>query len=117
MKRGQNIGIWIVVALLLYNLYVNNTIKTDVQQYENTIDNLQTKVEYTNNLNKQLDLKIDSIHRKIQTIDLDIVKVTTSIETIKKNTYEKANNVDEFTYADLQKFFTDRYNKKLNSTN
>ena len=116
MKRGQSVIIWILAALMVYNIFVNNKIRTNIQEYEDKIDNLQTKVDSVNTLNKELDMKINSLHTQMEIIDSDISNVQTNIKTIKRKTNEKVNSVDQFTYTELERFFSERYQKRLDST-
>lgn len=116
MKRGQSTVIWILAALMVYNIFINNKIKTNIEEYEGKITNLQTKVDSVNTLNKKLDSKINNLHSQIEIIDSDINNVQSNIRTIKNKTNEKINTVDNFTYNELEKFFTERYEKRLDST-
>lgn len=115
MKNTQNIIILILAGLILYNIFLNNTIKTNVQEYEDKIDLLQTKVDSVNSLNKELDSKINNLNNQITLIDTDIDNVQSNITTIKTKTNEKINSVDSFTYSDLEQFFADRYKERFNS--
>ena len=116
MKRGQSVVIWILAALMVYNIFLNNKIQTNIQEYEDKIDNLQTKVDSVNTLNKELDMKINSLHTQIEIIDSDISNVQTNIKSIKRKTNEKTNSVDKFTFTELEQFFAKRYEKRLDST-
>ena len=115
MKRGQSVIIWVLAALMVYNIFVNNKIRTNIQEYEDKIDNLQTKVDSVNTLNKELDMKINSLHTQIEIIDSDISNVQTNIRTIKFKTNEKVNSVDRFTFTELEQFFSERYERRLDS--
>jgi peptidoglycan hydrolase CwlO-like protein len=117
MKTGQTTILWILAALMVYNVFINNKIKTNIQEYEDKIDNLQTKVDSVNTLNKELDDKIDGLHEQIDIIDTDISKVETNITNIKNKTNEKINSVDKFTFTELEQFFTARYSQRLDSIN
>lgn len=116
MKKGQSVVIWILAALMVYNIFINNNIQTDIAGYEAKIENLQSKVDSTNALNKELDMKINSLHTQIEIIDSDISAVQSNIKTIKRKTNEKVNTVDRFTFVELEQFFADRYKERLDST-
>jgi peptidoglycan hydrolase CwlO-like protein len=116
MKKGQSTIIWILAALVVYNIFINNKIRTNIEEYESKIENLQTKVDSVNTLNKELDMKINSLHTQIEIIDSDISNVQTNIRTIKNKTNEKINSVDQFTFTELEQFFTARYGQRLDST-
>jgi len=113
MKKGQSVVIWILAALIVYNIFLNNKIQTNIQEYEDKIDNLQTKVDSVNNLNKELDMKINSLHTQMEIIDSDISNVQTNINVIKRKTNEKINSVDQFTFLELEQFFTARYSDQI----
>ena len=115
MKKGQSVIIWILTALMVYNIFINNKIRTNIQEYEDKIENLQTKVDSVNTLNKELDMKINSLHTQMEIIDSDISNVQTNIRTIKNKTNEKVNSVDQYTFTELEQFFTARYSQRLDS--
>jgi len=119
MKRGESVLIWILAALMVYNVFLNNQIKTDIKKYEGKIDSLQTKVDSVSILNKELDNKINSLHTQMEIIDSDISNVKTNISVIKRKTNEKINSVDQFTFLELEQFFSARYSdqiRRLDST-
>ena len=119
MKNGQSVIIWILAALMVYNVFINNKIRTNIKEYEDKIDNLKTKIDSVNTLNKELDNKINSLHTKMEIIDSDISNVKSNISVIKRRTNEQINSVDQFTFAELQQFFTARYSdqiRRLDST-
>lgn len=119
MKNGQSVIIWILAALMVYNIFLNNRIQTNIKEYEDKIDNLKTKIDSVNTLNKELDNKINSLHTKMEVIDLDISNVKSNISVIKRRTNEQVNSVDQFTFTELQQFFTARYSdqiRRLDST-
>ena len=84
MKKEQSVIIWILAALMVYNLFLNTKIRTNIQEYEDKIDNLQTKVDSVNLVNRQIDGKINSLHSQIEVIDSDISNVQASIKKIKQ---------------------------------
>jgi peptidoglycan hydrolase CwlO-like protein len=115
MKKEQSVIIWILAALMVYNLFLNTKIRTNIQEYEDKIDNLQTKVDAVNLVNRQIDGKINSLHSQIEVIDSDISNVQASIKKIKQKTNEKVNSVDQFSFTDLEQFFSVRYQNRLDS--
>lgn len=116
MKRGQSVILWIIATLLVYNIFINNKIKTDFEKYENAIENVQDKIDSIAVLNKTLDDRISSLHTELVTIEKDILKVQSNIDILKRKTDEKTNAVDSFTILELKNFFTERYKKRLDST-
>lgn len=117
MKIDQRILIVIVIGMLGYNLFLNNSIQTDIQLYENKISNIQTKIDSVTKLNKKLDNKIETLHTKLELIDTDIVNVQKNIHIIKANTNEKVNSVDSYSFTELERFFATRYYTGLDSIN
>ena len=115
MKKEQSVIIWILAALMVYNLFLNTKIRTNIQEYEDKIDNLLTKVDSVNLVNRQIDGKINSLHSQIEVIDSDISNVQASIKKIKQKTNEKVNSVDQFSFTDLEQFFSVRYQNRLDS--
>jgi len=116
MKKGTTIILWILAALIVYDIFINNKIKTDIEMYENKIEMLQTKIDSVNVLNKKIDNKIDYLYSQIEVIDKDIIKVQSNIKDIKTTTNEKINSVNQYNFSELEQFFTKRYSKRLNST-
>ena len=115
MKRGQSVILWIIATLLVYNIFINNKIKTDFEKYENAIENVQDKIDSIAVLNKTLDDRISSLHTELVTIEKDILKVQSNIDILKRKTDEKTNAVDSFTILERKNFFTERYKKRLDS--
>ena len=74
LQNKQNILILIVIALLGYNIFTTNSIRTDVKGYERRIDSVQTKIDSAQVINKQIDVKIDSVKENV----ISITKETSS---------------------------------------
>jgi esterase/lipase len=115
LQNKQNILLIIVVALLGYNIFTTNGIKTDVQGYERRIDSVQTKIDSAQVVNKQIDTKIDSVKDNVVSITKEIHHIDNTITIVKKQTDEKINTVDKFSNAELEFFFTNRYNEGLHT--
>ena len=109
MDKKIYILLLVVVGLLAFNLYTMNQVKTDIDSYNEKIDIIGKEIDSVQNMNKELDDKISSLHSEIELIDGDITRVQNNITTIRKNTDDKINSVDAFTFSELQKFFADRY--------
>jgi wobble nucleotide-excising tRNase len=84
-------------------------IKTDVNSYNVKIDLIQSEIDSVQLINKKITEQIISIDGEIKNIDGDINRVTKNITIIKNQTNEKVDAVNEFTFSDLDKFFSDRY--------
>lgn len=105
----QDILLVIIVILAGYSIFQMNGIKTDVAGYNAKIDSIQNEIDSVEMVNKEITTQILSIDKDINNIDNDIDKVTKNITIIKNNTNEKVDAVNEFTFSDLSKFFSDRY--------
>ena len=88
-------------------------LKTDIEAYNEKIDNLTQEIDSVQQLNQQLDDRIASLHSELELIDSDIDRVQNGITNIRKDTDEKVSNVDILTFNELVKFFTDRYGERL----
>ena len=116
MEKKINIIILIIAILLVYNIFVDNKIKTDIESYESKIEALQHKIDSVNLLNKRIDTKIDYIYSQIEVIDEDILKVQSNIKDIKNSTNEQVDSINNYNFSELEQFFTERYSKRLNNT-
>jgi septal ring factor EnvC (AmiA/AmiB activator) len=116
LQNKQNILLIIVVALIGYSIFNTNDIRTDVKGYKDKIEQLQTKVDSAKVVNQQIDTKIDSVKENVISITKEIHHIDNTITIVKKQTDEKINTVDKFSNAELEFFFTNRYNEG-NTTN
>jgi septal ring factor EnvC (AmiA/AmiB activator) len=113
--KYTNALILICMAFVGFTFLNMRDLKTDIDGYNQKIDNLTKEIDSVQQLNKELDDRIASLHSELELIDSDIDRVQNGIINIRKNTNEKVNNVDSFTFDELIKFFTDRYGKGLGS--
>ena len=116
LQNKQNIVLYIVAGLLIYLIFTTNGIKTDIKGYKNQIELIQTKVDSAQTINKQIDTKVDSVKQNVVAITKEIHHIDNTITIVKKQTDEKINTVDKFSNAELEFFFTNRYNES-NTTN
>ena len=107
----------VILGVTIFNLYNMRQIKTDVEEFNQKIDSIQSDIDSIAIVNEELDSKIESLHSEIELIDGDINRVQNNIYTIRKNTDEQVNSVDAFTFSELQKFFANRYDSILKRTN
>ena len=118
-NNNNNIVLYVVAALLVYLIFTTNGIKTDIKGYKQNIENIQTKVDSAEVVNKHIDTKIvhkiDSVKQKVVTINNDIHHIDKTITIVKEKTNEKTNSINKFSNPELEYFFTNRYNKELNS--
>ena len=111
--KYTNALILICMAFIAFTFLNMRELKTDIEGYNQKIDNLTKEIDSVQQLNKELDDRIASLHSELELIDSDIDRVQNGITNIRKNTDEKVNNVDRFTFDELIKFFTDRYGEGL----
>ena len=116
---NSNKVIYLILIVILgfvgYNLMIMHDIQTDVAAFDDKIDSIQSDIDSIAVANDELDIKIESLHSEIELIDSDINRVQSNITTIKNKTNEKVNNVDVLTFNELVKFFTNRYEERLNA--
>ena len=113
MNRGNTLIIWIVAALLVYNIFINNKIKTDIRGYKDKITNIQNKIDSVSIVNKQLDFKISELHTQIDVIDVDILSVESNLAKIQREARKKDKVASNFTANELKEFFIERYKSKV----
>jgi peptidoglycan hydrolase CwlO-like protein len=101
----------IIVILAGYSIFQMNGIKTDVAGYNAKIDSIQNEIDSVQLENVKITEQIVTIDKEINNIDGDIEKVTKNITIIKNQTNEKIDSVNNYNFSDLEKFFTDRYQK------
>lgn len=116
LQNKQNLLLVLVTVLIGYNIFTTNSIRTDVEGYKAKIESIQTKVDSAQVVNKQIDTKIDSVKENVISITKEIHHIDNNITIVKKQTDDKINTVDKFSNAELEFFFTNRYNQS-NSTN
>lgn len=105
----------IVILLAIYNIINTNGIKTDVKGYKKNIENIQKKVDSAKTVNNKIVYKIDSVKQKVVTINRDIHHIDKTITIVKQKTNEKTNSINKLSNPELEHFFTNRYNKALNT--
>ena len=113
--KYTNALILICMGVLAFTFLNMRELKTDIQGYNEKIDNLTKEIDSVQQLNKELDDRIASLHSELELIDSDIDRVQNGITNIRKDTDEKVSNVDILTFNELVKFFTDRYGERLGS--
>lgn len=113
-KGKQNILLIIVIFLIGYMIFTTQGIKTDIKNYKQKIEQLQTTVDSAKTVDKNITKKIDSVQQKVFGISKEIYYIDKNINIIKKQTNEKVNSVDTLTANELEQFFTNRYDKGSN---
>ena len=113
LQNRQDILLIIVLVLVGYSIFNTNTIKTDVKGYKDKIESIQTKIDSTKVINVKIDTKVDSVKQNIVTISKEIHHIDNTITIVKNQTNEKANSAGKFSNAELEQFFSSRYNKSF----
>ena len=114
-KDKQNILLLIIVILAGWNILNTSRIKTDIKDYKDKIESIQTNIDSAKTVNTQIDSKLDSVREKVVTINNDIHHIDKTITVVKQRTNEKIITIDKFSNPELEYFFTNRYNPNLNS--
>lgn len=115
LQNKQNIVLAIVVGLLIWNLINTRGISTDIKQYKKQIELIETKVDSAKTVDKTITLKIDSVQQRVFGISKEIYYIDKNINIIKKQTDEKVSSSNRFSNAELEQFFSNRYNQSSNS--
>ena len=115
-KDKDNIILLVIIAALVgWNIFTTNTIKTDVKGYEKKIENIQTKIDSSQVVNKKIDTKISEVKENVTTITNEIHHIDKNITVIKKQTNEKVNSVDNIPDSELELFFTNKYEQPIST--
>ena len=109
MKYIKNIILVILILLVGYNIFTNNSIRTDVAAYNHKIDSLQKEIDSVENANVVLDGHIEKVDNELTQVETRVITINKNITEIKNNTHEKVNAVNDYTAYDLIWFFTNRY--------
>ena len=116
MKYIKNIILVVLIILVGYNIFTNNSIRTDVEAYNRKIDSLQKEIDSVENANVVLDGHIDKVDNELTQVETRVITINKNINEIKNKTNEKVDAVNDYTIHDLLKFFTDRYENGYDST-
>jgi peptidoglycan hydrolase CwlO-like protein len=113
LQNKQNLLLILVVILIGYNIFTTTSIRTDVKGYKAKIESIQTKIDSANVVNTKIDTKIDSVKQNVVSITKQINHIDNTITIVKNQTNEKANSAGKFSNAELEQFFSSRYNKNF----
>ena len=116
MKYIKNIILVVLIVLVGYNIFTNNSIRTDVEAYNRKIDSLQHEIDSVENANVVLDGHIDKVDNELTQVETRVITINKNITEIKNQTNEKVNAVNTYTPSELMWFFTNRYEIGLDST-
>ena len=103
----------LIIAILFYKLYFAFQNESYLEDYNNKIKVLESKVDSLHSINSGLNCKIDTLNQQVDKLDLQIGLKNSRISNLKYRINEKINTVDSFSNSELEKFFTDRYNKNI----
>jgi uncharacterized protein YlxW (UPF0749 family) len=116
MKIIKNIILVVLIILVGFNIFTNNSIRTDVEAYNRKIDSLQKEIDSVENANVVLDGHIEKVDNELTQVETRVITINKNINEIKNQTNEKVDAVNDYTIHDLLKFFTDRYENGYDST-
>ena len=111
--RDSIILLVIIGALVGWNIFTTNSIKTDVKGYEKKIENIGVKIDSSNVVNKNINDKVSEVKENVEIITNDIRHIDKNIIVIKKQTNEKVNSVDDIPDSELELFFTNKYEQPI----
>jgi septation ring formation regulator EzrA len=109
----QTILLIIVIVLAAWNIFTTNGIKTDVKAYKEKIESIQTEVDSAQVVNKEIDKKVSEVKENVVTITKEVEHIDNNLTIVKNNTYEKVTIIDTYSDAELEFFFTNRYNQNI----
>jgi len=116
MKYIKNIILVVLIVLVAYNIFTNNSIRTDVEAYNRKIDSLQNEIDSVENANVVLDGHIEKVDNELTQVETRVITINKNITEIKNKTNEKVDAVNNYTPSELMWFFTNRYEIGLDST-
>ncbi len=111
LQNKQNVLLILIIFLIGYNLFTTRGIKTDVKQYKDKIELLQTKVDSAQVVDKTITNKIDSVKENVVAITKEIHYIDNKLTIVKNQTNEKVDSIDRLSNVELEQFFTSRYNE------
>lgn len=106
----QTILLLIVIVLAAWNIFTINSIKTDIKSYKQDIENIQEEINSAKVVNKEIDTKVSEVKENVITITKEVQHIDNNLTIVKNKTNEKVNIIDTYSDAELELFFTNRYN-------
>ena len=98
-----------LVGFVIYNFFFTQDIQTDVKGYQDKIETLSNQIDTITIANNKLNIKLSEVNNNITEISENIDIVDDNIKNFKQKTNEKINSVDDYTFNELEQFFTNRY--------
>jgi len=99
-------GLFILYYLIFF---LTPNVKMSVEQSEK-LDSLNSSIDNLETHNEYLEGRISDFNAQINSVDESINNIKGQKTIIKEYYHEKINNVDKLTDAELDSFFTKRYN-------
>ena len=100
----------ILLGAAIFYIFKSPDIDVDVKAYQSKIELLEQKIDSISHQNDSLQVEKQELYDKIQGYDIEIQNLNKKIYVIRKDYKKKLDAVNLFTDAELQKFFSDRYN-------
>jgi hypothetical protein len=107
----QTILLLIVIVLAAWNIFTTNGIKTDVKAYKEKIESIQVEVDSAQVVNKEIDDKVSGVKENVVNITKEVQHIDNNLTIVKNNTNDKVTIIDAYSDAELERFFTSRYNE------
>jgi hypothetical protein len=101
----------IVAALAVWNSFMTSGIKTDIKGYKQKIESIQAEVDSAQLINKEIDNKVSEVKEDVVTITKEVEHIDNNLIIVKNNTNEKVTIINTYSDAELEFFFTNRYNQ------
>ncbi len=120
-KGGRGLQGYLLFAILggfvAWMVWGQPEIEVDVKAYEDRINKLEQKVDSLHTKNLHLESESDSLVDRISSYTSRINNLNYRINVIQKETKAKLDAVNNYSFNELQQFFTDRYGLDKDSIN
>jgi seryl-tRNA synthetase len=107
----ETILLIIVIVLSVWNIFTINGIKTDIKSYKEKINVIQKEIGSAQVVNKEIDNKVSEVKENVVVISKEVQRIDNNLTIVKNKTNEKVNIIDTYSDAELEFFFTNRYNQ------
>ena len=120
-KGGRGLQGYLLFAILggfvAWMVWGQPEINVDVKAYEDRINKLEMKVDSLHTENTHLEIESDSLVDRLTSYTNRINNLNYRINVIQKETKAKLDAVNNYSFNELQQFFTDRYGLDKDSIN
>ena len=114
---GKYVAFLLLGGLLYYFFFGGDDIDVDIRAYELKIELLEKKIDSIQSQNSALRLEADSLYGRIDTYNGEIQKLKVRINVVKKQTQAQLDAVNNFGNDELERFFSERYQRQPDSIN